>query len=334
MFAIEGNGAVRDEVLLVNGIAYVEGDLKLAHLRILLTIVAGLQRLIQNKISRAAGVPSEEEPLPHVVTLPLSAFPSLTKNGTRLRTYLEELKSVPLVFPDPSIPCRCARITHRFPGLIEGYCFPLFAHSVDIYLTEDMAARLLLTEEGYAAVSRSSSLAITNKYTVRIYWLISSWRSKGGFILSLRGFRRMLCLGSAYGRYDNIVGKILEPARKDLESRFPIWFQYRLERVKGEHAIVFKIHLKVDPERRMADMRAAWDTCFRYLSSVGANVSTIQEVFARLEYEDLRPFLAKIVSLCDQILSTKGIRDVNRYIRKAMEAWFSDWTARYPTMDE
>ena len=42
----------RDELLHVNGVAYIEGNLKLAHLRILIAIVSHLQSAIQFKVSR------------------------------------------------------------------------------------------------------------------------------------------------------------------------------------------------------------------------------------------------------------------------------------------
>ena len=47
------NGADRrDELYHVNGVAYLEGNLKLAHLRILIAIINHLQEALHYKISR------------------------------------------------------------------------------------------------------------------------------------------------------------------------------------------------------------------------------------------------------------------------------------------
>ena len=118
-------------------------------------------------------------------------------------------------------------LVHSFPGLITDYDFPVYSRTVDISLPETLVHRLLLTEEGFSTYSRSAAFSITNKYTVRIYWLICSWRSKGGFVISLSNLRKILALGRGYDRYENITCKILRPAAEDLEGRFPIWFLYK-----------------------------------------------------------------------------------------------------------
>lgn len=53
-------------------------------------------------------------------------------------------------------------------------------------------------------------------HTLRLYWLICSWRSKGGFIISADKLRRLLSLGASYERYDNLSGKVLAPAAAEL----------------------------------------------------------------------------------------------------------------------
>lgn len=334
----------RDEIIQVNGVAYIEGNLKLTHLRILMIIISQLQSALQFKISRRRKNPYipdkllpgqfAEKSKTRVLTIPVSEFNLGQKNGGRLRSYLEELQNTRLVFPE-SIKCLDGlKIVNTFQGLIAGYSFPPYSKEVDIYLLEEMVRRLLLTEEGFTSYSHTSAMSLTNKYTVRIYWLICSWRNKGGFVISLENFKRILALGPAYRRYDNIVSKIISPAQQELKDRFPIWFQYRFYRLNGVPRLVFKIKMIVSPEQKQHEMESARDICFNLLMSIGVRIETIQQIFSKTDYEDIKPFLSKLMDLTSYIRNNTHISDVNSYVSASMDLWFSDWLARYSVIDD
>ena len=334
----------RDEIIQVNGVAYIEGNLKLVHLRILIIIISCLQSALQFKISRrrrSFNIPENllpghnpERMQTRVLTIPVSEFNLGQKNGGRLRTYFEELQDAKLIFPETVKCIGGLNIVNSFSGLIAGYSFPPYSKEVDIYLLDEMVRRLLLTEEGFSTYSHSSAMSLTNKYAVRIYWLICSWRTKGGFIISLENFRRILALGPAYDRYDNIVTKIINPAQQELKQRFPIWFQYRLYKLNGDPRIVFKIKRIVSPEQKKKEMESARDICFNLLMSVGVKLDTIQRIFGHIDYEDLKPFLAKLMDLTSYVRKNNHISDVDSYVSASMNVWFSDWLARYAIVDD
>lgn len=245
------------------------------------------------------------------------------KNSAKLRLYLSELQSTCIVFPaSKSQPL----LQQQFQGLLAGYSFPAYARSVEILLPEDLAWRLLLTEDGYTSFSHEGAFSIRNKYTVRIYWLLCAWRNRGGFVMRLTDLRRILCLSSAYNRIDNLIARVLAPAESELQSHFPIWFHYRFYNQGG--LIVFKICLRVTDEQSTREMRSAWDYCFNLMASVGARQDTLRNLFSRLDYEDLRPFMEKLVELTAYIRS-HSITTPDRYILTVMDRWFTSWLHRY-----
>ncbi len=337
----------RDELLHVNGVAYIEGNLKLAHLRILIAIVSHLQSAIQFKVSRRkVGVRVPDALLPRkgeigqrgqtrILTIPVEEFHLGMRNGGRLRVYFDELQETRIVFPDPIHGSSTQfNLVNRFSGLIVGYSFPAYSRNVDIYLQEEMVGRLLLTEEGYSSYSQSSALSLTNKYTVRIYWLISSWRNRGGFVISLSNLKRILCLTEAYERFDNVSSKIIEPARRELKARFPIWFEMRQYESGNDRQLAFKVKIAMTEDERKAEMRKAYDICFNILTSVGANLKTVGDIFSKVDFEDLRPFMAKLVDLVSYVRENRHIKDVNRYLLSSMDIWFADWLERYERIDQ
>ena len=360
-------GTVHDELYLANGVAYIEADLKLVHLRILITIIAHLQRAFKHRIShRIRNAPQTfptSHPLPapgpltaagktRVLHIPLSAFSMGRKNSAKLRQYLSELQSTRIVFPtSQSQPL----LQQQFQGLLAGYSFPPYARSVELLLPEDLTWRLLLTDDGYTTFSHQRALSIRNKYTVRLYWLLCAWCNRGGFVMRLADLRRILCLSSAYTRTDNLIARVLAAAASELQSHFPIWFHYRIydahipkgpsqnqdiidgnaqqnmdykNRPEQGGLIVFKICLRVTAEQRTSEMRSAWDYCFNLMASVGARQDTLLSLFSRLDYEDLRPFMEKLVELTAYIRS-HSITTPDRYILTVMDRWFTSWRHRY-----
>lgn len=326
----------KDEIYQVNGIAYLECDMKLAHLRILMAIIKHLQNAIHYKISRGkrhASIPSAYLPpkgeicqfgLTRTIEIPVKDFHMGRNNGARLRLYLSELQNTLCIFPE-----RC-----RYPGLIVGFTFPAYSTRVQIHLLDKMIHRLLLTEEGYSSYSHSSALTLTNKYTVRLYWMICSWRGKGGFVITLDNFKRILSLTEGYDRYDNIVSRVIKPAQQELQDRFPIWFLFRSYDTSGYKRLVFKVKIRLTEEERSQKTNEARDICFGLLSELGARTDTISGIFHRLEYEDLRPFMNKLVELSGYIKNNPSIKDRDSYIKSSLQQWFDDWSQRYQELSE
>lgn len=333
--SIRPPGAVRDELYLVNGVAYIEGDLKLSHLRILIAIIAHLQRAIQQRISYKGKTPDKilpAGPMTHsgksrTLSIPLSAFSLGYNNSSKLRSLLTELEDIRILFPPSKAQ---SALQQRFQGLIAEYSFPRYARNVVLHLPEDLTWRLLLTEDGYTTFSQKEVITLTNKYTVRLYWLICAWRNRGGFVMRISELRRILCLSRAYSRLDNIIARVLAPAESELQSRFPIWFHYRFYQQEDNRLIVFKIHLRVSAEQRSREMAAAWDYCFNLMASIGARQDTLRDIFARLDYEDLRPFMEKLGDIVTYIRTHSAtIQNPDRYILSILAPWFTSWYHRY-----
>ena len=126
---------------------------------------------------------------------------------------------------------------------------------------------------------------------------------------------------------------MLQSTRMVLKERFPIWFDFRQYQRDGEPQLVFKIWLYVSPEEKEAAMRHNFDISYNLLTSVGVNIQTVQDIFVKVDYEDLRPFMAKIMNLVSYIRENRHIQNPDAYILSAMDIWFSDWLERYSPID-
>ncbi len=317
--------AQSDELYQANGVVYIEASLKINHLRIIMAIIKHLQQTIRSKVSytgKALKLPVQ--PVPDSFEIPVADFHIGTSNGMRLRSCLEELCHTRVTFSTSTV-----YLLDTFPGLIEDYDYPPYAKTVRIRLPEQLFHRLLLTEEGYSHYSHSGALSLNNKYTVRLYWLICSWRNRGGFVLPVESLRKMLQLGRAYDKFGNIVSRVLAPAQAALQAHFPIWFLYRVYEHDGRRLLAFKIKVRLSPKEQERLRRDAWDTCFHLLARSGISLLILEDIFSSVETEDLKPFIAKITAVLEYIRQHKEIHDPASYLRTALHAWLEDWSVRY-----
>lgn len=326
---------VKDELVCVNRVANIEGKFKLAHLRIILIIVQYLQPALRHKITYrriSAAVPESLLPPKSATTLegyvrtisvPVSEFGLGKRNGGRLRKYLEELQHCHI-----GVSLKGESISRP---LIAGFDYPQFSRMVDIHISEFVVQTLLTTEDGYFTFSKSLALSITNRYTLRIYWLICSWKQKGGFAITMDKFRRQFSLGNAYIRQDNLTSKIIQPAHEELKERFPVFFEYRLYTTASKY-IVFKVKSVKSDAEIQTDLFTARDTVFELLASVGASVTLLSDIFVQLDHEDLLPFIHKLAEVITYIRTNRtgrSIQDVDAYILTAITSWHNNWLSRY-----
>jgi len=94
-----------------------------------------------------------------------------------------------------------------------------------------------------------------NKYTYKIYMIISSWRNKGLFKITLDDFKRQLGIGtSEYQQYKEFKKRVLIPVQKELENKSDVWFAFtesRLEKkvVSLQFRIIAPAPEKISTER-------------------------------------------------------------------------------------
>lgn len=69
------------------------------------------------------------------------------------------------------------------------------------------------------------AMASRNKYTWKLYTIISSWKEKGGFTIKLNELREQLGLDSTeYPEYSDFKRRVLRPVQKELETKADCWF--------------------------------------------------------------------------------------------------------------
>ena len=104
-----------------------------------------------------------------------------------------------------------------------------------VQMRKDVAAMLIAVDRGadgkpnrYTSYMLHVAATCKNKYTSRMYKLLSSWRDKGGWAVSLQELREMLQLGEKnYANYGDFKKWVLLPVQEELKKIGDIWFNCR-----------------------------------------------------------------------------------------------------------
>lgn len=107
---------------------------------------------------------------------------------------------------------------------------------------------------GKTFFNKTVALTLSGGHAKRIYKMLSSWKSRGGWVVKIEEFKRMLCVNHELG---NLKKFVLEPAKEELHNNenSDIWFEYKTDTSnelkeqggrgrKPHDIIIFKIYTR------------------------------------------------------------------------------------------
>lgn len=202
---------------------------------------------------------------------------------------------------------------------------------VDLYILDALVSRLLFTEDGYGKYSLCQAMSFRNKYTVRLYWLISSWANRGGFCITLDNMRTLLSVEGSYQRVDNFYTWVLNVARDELRSKSALYFEYRRRSSSdGCELITFKIKRALSEEDQKARLNSFRDYIFNFGLSLGLSDSSVMSIVSSVEPEDYVYACSKLGEIKTYVLQNRlAIRDVDGYVLGAIRTWLDNWEERF-----
>lgn len=95
----------------------------------------------------------------------------------------------------------------------------------------------------YTNYSLSIALKIRGVYSKRIYKLVSSWKNKGGFKISILDFKKILYLEDKYKNLAHLK-RLLNSTKEKLKLNADLYYEFSIEKLKGKRKadiISFKI---------------------------------------------------------------------------------------------
>lgn len=309
-----------------NLITMLSADLNTLHLRVLISIIEKLQSSIDQLVN---GAPFQQLNLFQqtvndriIITIPTKDFGVNPDNYPELRKALLQLASIPVEL-DTKDPITGAE-SWAVSGLFKAY-IPKEKHrrTVSFEFDNNIAIALVDVERGFTKYIKEIAFQTQSKYTIRIYMLISSWKDRGGFSITLDRFRRWLKLGKKYPRYKDLYKRIIRPVYEELFEKANCWFEVA-EVYKNGETDPFKLNFKVvraaltfQEEEYLKTQSRALSNMLSYHFKMGDK--QIKEVLAYVTIFNVRIAINKVMELKDYLNENwDKVTSIPNFCTKAM----------------
>jgi len=306
-----------------NLITLMSFDYKNIQMKVLISVVEKIQNAIEENIK---GVHYEQT----------SLFKEMdNSNKIRVEIQYSELGINPYQYPDVKVALKeLASIPVEFDtkhpvtgedcwavsGLFRAY-IPTKAYnrSFTIEIEKDIAKLLINTEKGFTKYIKEIAFQTNSKYTVRMYMLISSWKDKGGFSISIDKFRKWLKLDNKYAEYKDLYRWVIKPVYNDLFEKSNCWFEISEIYNKKGDSEPYRLDFKVIKSALSDKEQELLDTQIKQITYLGTRYLQLKDK----QLQELTPFITmtnyvkvldKISYLIDYLKENyKGISSIPEY---------------------
>lgn len=163
------------------------------------------------------------------------------------------------------------------------------------------------TRYAYEIIMRSK-----NKHTPRIYEMISSWKKKGGFVITLDDFRSRLMLGDKYPTYKDLKNRVIKPAHEELFEKADCWFNclakdFEVRKGKTITHLNFKVIVPELKEMNEVKKNSIIEMLRMHFGFKEEHLVAIKPILA--DPDNFDKLNLKLLELNDYIQSKKGTND-------------------------
>ena len=303
-------------------------DFNIYHIKIFVCVIKQMQEAIQAEMDgknwQQLGLFEETEDSAFIrIGIPLMEITSHS-NYAEVLACFEDLRKIPVSIESPM-----GKNFDRITGLITEYEKPKLVNGrsvIYVNIRKPVGEQLITiskNERGkpisftrylYEVVMNSRS-----KYTWKIYTLISSWKTKGGFNITLENFRNMLGLKEEeYVNYSDLKRRIIIPAQKELDHKADCWFncsESGFEERDGKKVVGLRFKVISPDFEKVAELKKsqAHQMLTMNVGFKKNHLEAIEAIFTpSADYGDI---LNKIIELIDHVkLKGKEIKEPQKYI--------------------
>lgn len=191
--------------------------------KFLVAIVEGLQESIKQSVTKeVTQLPLFSDGLNDnelQMNIPLKNLGVDPRRYTEIKDSLKKLATTPF---EMAVKDENGKNYTRYSGLCEVYIPEgKYIREVMVKIKKDVALKLVdARENGYQKYLKQVMMKTKNKYTQRMYLLITSWKVKGEFSLKVSSLRSILQLEDKYLRWSSFNANVIRSAAKELKENY------------------------------------------------------------------------------------------------------------------
>lgn len=204
-----------------------------------------------------------------------------------------------------------------------------YSKNIEIVMKTSVAARLIEIDKdhnsraiNYTRFVYQIAQRAENKYTSRLYKIISSWKKKGGFVIKLNVLKEALGIGDKYPTYKDFKKRVLLPVFEELYEKSDCWFNCKAAdfEVRDRQTVTHLNFKVITPELALMD-----DKRTEYIRSIlkdhflfkNNDLDAIASILNNRDI-DRGHILNKIMQIADVISNDRGIIHKAPYALKSL----------------
>lgn len=241
-----------------------------------------------------------------------------------------------IVVKIPMMDARTGKHFISFQGLFSAIAIPVDSKRssyITVRIAKEVASLLIQMDHKNGIPGNYTSFFLqvanrsSNKYTSKLYKLISSWKKKGGFYMPIDEFREHFNLTDKYQEFSELKKRVLVPVAKELKENADCWFEVADNTlVKREGKKVVGLNFKViTPEYddlKSKQLESIYHLLRTHFKFTGEHLKQLDPIFkgdfnaANIQY--------KIVELYEYVRENKkNIGNQTAYVIKSLLKQFS-----------
>lgn len=191
--------------------------------KFLVAIIEGLQESIKQSITReVAQLPLFSDGLNEnelKMEIPLKTLGVDPRRYGEIKQSLIKLATTPFEMP---VKDEAGKSYNRYSGLCEVYIpDEKYVRSVIVKIKKDVALSLIDAKvNGYQKYLKQVVTKTKNKYTQRLYFFITAWKTKGETTIKISTLRSILQLENKYPRWNSFYTNVIKSAETELKENF------------------------------------------------------------------------------------------------------------------
>lgn len=298
-----------------NRVTNAKYDYTLTQQRILLSVIKALQDAISQiekgvLVKQLSLFQTSDDSI--TLQIPIKEIAVNKGDYTTIRNGIIQVASIPFQFSgvDPITGQKATRVGGLFTAYIPE---DKYQRNITIEIKKEIAYRLISINEGWTKFAYEIAFFSKNKYTPRIYQLISRWKDRGGYRIAIEELREFLVLGDKYQTFKDLKKRILEPAQEELFEKADVWFEVgEVEREgKAPKFLNFKIITPKNAEQTAAKKNNIIGLLRLHFGFKDSHIENIRHLLAK--EEKYQQILLKLTELSEYLNKNKGIANIPNY---------------------
>lgn len=310
-----------------NAVTFMAYDYSIIQLKVLMALLTRFQDAIEDSVNKTPleqllpfkEFKNEEKISMLIQFKELGVLPS---QYNQVKSALTELATIPIhtIQKDPIT----GKDSWTVEGLFKAYVpDEKYARTFTLSIDKMVAKKLIEADTGYTKYIKEIAHKAKSKYTIKFYWLISSWKDKGGFGMKYSKFRKWLKIGNKYLEYKDLYKRIIRPVYEELFENSDCWFEIHEVYKEGEkepYKLNFKVIKSAPSKREQQHLKLQLDNIERMLSfHLKMSDKQIQMFLPFVNLDNCTLILDKIVYLKQYTNENwKKIKNVSEYCLSAL----------------